>query len=112
LTGARLPDANALTVDDNEILDFLRARFGRIDDRFDPIDQKLDEVVTRLGRLELEVDGSHADYAGLSVRLDNIDRRGSTGRAPPRIGRDARRRLKPDQSCEPVPPPKSALDRR
>jgi len=61
--------------DNGEILDFLRARFGRIDDRFDRIDQKLDEVVTRLGRLEREVAGFHADYAGLSVRLDNSDRR-------------------------------------
>ena len=45
--------------DNGEILDFLRACFGRIDDRFDRIDQKLDEVVTRLGRLEREVAGLH-----------------------------------------------------
>jgi len=42
---------------------------------FDRIDQKLDEVVTRLGRLEREVAGFHADYAGLSGPLDKIDRR-------------------------------------
>jgi len=38
LTGARLPDTDALMADNGEILDFLRARFGRIDDRFDRID--------------------------------------------------------------------------
>jgi predicted nuclease with TOPRIM domain len=37
--------------------------------------EKLDEIITRLGRLEREVAGLHADYAGLSVRLDNLDRR-------------------------------------
>jgi len=46
LTGARLPDTDALMADNGEILDFLRACFGHIDDRFDRIDQKLDEVVT------------------------------------------------------------------
>ncbi|MGH7048129.1 MAG: hypothetical protein ACREE2_17275 [Stellaceae bacterium] len=37
--------------------------------------EKLDEVIARLGRLEREVAGLHADYAGLSIRLDNLDRR-------------------------------------
>jgi hypothetical protein len=37
--------------------------------------EKLDEIITRLGRLEREVAGLHGDYAGLSVRLDNLDRR-------------------------------------
>jgi predicted nuclease with TOPRIM domain len=37
--------------------------------------EKLDEIIVRLGRLELEVAGLHGDYAGLSVRLDNLDRR-------------------------------------
>jgi chromosome segregation ATPase len=35
----------------------------------------LDEIIGRLGRLEREVAGLHADYAALSVRLDNLDRR-------------------------------------
>jgi hypothetical protein len=35
----------------------------------------LDEIIVRLGRLEREVAGLHSDYAGLSVRLDNLDRR-------------------------------------
>ena len=30
--------------------------------------EKLDEIISRLGRLEREVAGLHADYAGLSVR--------------------------------------------
>jgi predicted nuclease with TOPRIM domain len=44
--------------------------------------EKLDEIISRLGRLEREVAGLHRelaglhdDYAGLSVRLDNLDRR-------------------------------------
>ena len=37
--------------------------------------EKLDEIISRLGRLEHEVAGLHTDYAGLSVRLDNLDRR-------------------------------------
>jgi predicted nuclease with TOPRIM domain len=37
--------------------------------------EKLDEIISRLGRLEHEVAGLHGDYAGLSVRLDNLDRR-------------------------------------
>jgi hypothetical protein len=37
--------------------------------------EKLDEIIVRLGRLEREVAGLHGDYAGLSVRLDNLDRR-------------------------------------
>ena len=37
--------------------------------------EKLDEIIVPLGRLEREVAGLHADYAGLSVRLDNLDRR-------------------------------------
>ena len=37
--------------------------------------EKLDEIISRLGRLEREVAGLHADYAALSVRLDNLDRR-------------------------------------
>jgi predicted nuclease with TOPRIM domain len=37
--------------------------------------EKLDEIIVRLGRLEREVAELHVDYAGLSVRLDNLDRR-------------------------------------
>jgi hypothetical protein len=37
--------------------------------------EKLDEIIIRLGRLEREVAGLHGDYAGLSVRMDNLDRR-------------------------------------
>jgi hypothetical protein len=37
--------------------------------------EKLDEIIVRLGRLEREVAGLHGDYAVLSVRLDNLDRR-------------------------------------
>jgi hypothetical protein len=61
--------------DNGEILDCLRARFGRMDERFDRIDYKLDEFVPRLGRLERGVAAFHTDFAGLLVRLDNIDHR-------------------------------------
>ena len=37
--------------------------------------EKLDEIIVRLGRLEREIADLHSDYAGLSVRLDNLDRR-------------------------------------
>ena len=37
--------------------------------------EKLCEIVSQLGELEREVAGLHSDYAGLSVRLDNLDRR-------------------------------------
>ena len=37
--------------------------------------EKLDEIIVRLGRLEREVAGLHTDFASLSVRLDNLDRR-------------------------------------
>ena len=37
--------------------------------------EKLDEIIVRVGILECEVAGLHTDYAGLSVRLDNLDRR-------------------------------------
>jgi hypothetical protein len=40
-----------------------------------PQREKLDEIIVPLGKLEREVVGLHADYAGLSVRLDNLDRR-------------------------------------
>ena len=37
--------------------------------------EKLDEIIVRLGRLEREIAGLYGDYAGLSVRLNNLDRR-------------------------------------
>jgi len=53
------------------ILDMLRAiRAEQTAQR-----EKLDEIIVRLGRLEREVAGLRGDYAGLSVRLDNLDRR-------------------------------------
>jgi hypothetical protein len=49
----------------SEVLDFLRARLTRLDDRLDRIDRKLDEVVTRLGALERKVAGFDTDYAAI-----------------------------------------------
>ena len=39
-----------------DVLDFLRARFTRLDERLDRIDRKLDEAVTRLDRIERRLD--------------------------------------------------------
>jgi tetrahydromethanopterin S-methyltransferase subunit G len=58
-----------------DVLDFLRTRFPRLDDRLDHIGRKLDEVVTRLGALERKVAGIELDYAAIQKRLDNVDRR-------------------------------------
>ena len=57
------------------ILDFLRGRFARLDDRLDRIDHKLDEVITRLGIVERDVAGIKMDFAAMNLRLDNISRR-------------------------------------
>ena len=56
-----------------DVLDFLRGRFARLDDRLDRFDRKLDEVVTRLGVLQRKVAGIELDYAAIQQRLDNID---------------------------------------
>ena len=53
-----------------EILDFLRGRFARLDDRFDRIDHKLDEVITRLGIVERDVAGVKMDFTAMNLRLD------------------------------------------
>jgi tetrahydromethanopterin S-methyltransferase subunit G len=58
-----------------DVLDFLRVRFTRLDEGLDRIDRKLDEVVTRLGALERKVAGIELDYAAIQQRLDNVDRR-------------------------------------
>ena len=42
------PPHDALMTDNAEIMDFLRARFARVDERFDRFDRSLDEVVIRL----------------------------------------------------------------
>jgi hypothetical protein len=39
------------------------------------IREKQDEIVVRLSRLEREAASLHLDFAGLSMRLDNLDRR-------------------------------------
>jgi len=54
---------------------------------------KLDEIIVRLGRLEREVAGLHGDCAGLSVRLDNLDRPCRAHRAQAGTGRSSDIRL-------------------
>jgi archaellum component FlaC len=67
--------------ENSEVLDFLRARFARQDERLDRMEGKLDEVSTRLGAVERDVEGLHdglaalrVDLASMQGRLDGIDR--------------------------------------
>lgn len=57
-----------------DALDFLRARFLRLDDHLDRMDRKRDEIVTRLGALERKGAGVELDYAAVQQRFDNVDR--------------------------------------
>jgi hypothetical protein len=56
---------------DNLVLAMLRRIRGILED---PI-RKFDEVILRLGRLDREVANLHGDFAGMSLRLDNLDQR-------------------------------------
>jgi cell division protein FtsB len=53
------------------ILSLLRAIRAKLDDH----DRKLDELIVRVGRLEREIVNLHADFATISLRIDNLDRR-------------------------------------
>ena len=60
------------------VLDYLR----RLDGRFDGLDQRLDELVSRVGGLErgqadlrLDVAEVHVALTGVSLRLDHLDGR-------------------------------------
>jgi tetrahydromethanopterin S-methyltransferase subunit G len=46
-----------------------------IDERFDNIERKLDEVVTRVSSLGEHFAGFQRELAAVNVRLDNLDRR-------------------------------------
>jgi hypothetical protein len=56
---------------ENLVLRYLR----RIDARFENVERKLDELVTRVGSLERGFAGFHTDLAAINLRLDNLDRR-------------------------------------
>jgi len=63
---------------ENLVLVPLRAIRGTLDDHT----RRFDEVIDRLARVERELVGTrrditnlHEDWAGMSVRLDNLDRR-------------------------------------
>jgi tetrahydromethanopterin S-methyltransferase subunit G len=67
---------------EENILDFLRARFNRIDARLDDHSRKFDDVITRLGALERgqadlrrDIAEVHVGLAAVNTRLDNLDRR-------------------------------------
>jgi hypothetical protein len=72
-----------------DVLDFLRSRFARMDERFDKIERVLQEHTDRLARIETTLVGVRRDTAdlyayavslsqrmdGLNERLDRIERR-------------------------------------
>ena len=58
-----------------EVLDFLRLGFDRVDAQLVTIDRRLDELTTRVGRLERSVADLHVALAEQSVRIDGIDAR-------------------------------------
>ena len=58
--------------DNKEVLDFLRLRFARIEERMDKSDGRIDEVINRLGRVERLVADLHGQGAEHSVRMDRI----------------------------------------
>jgi hypothetical protein len=53
------------------ILTMLRAIRAKLDEH----DQKFDELILRVGRMEREIANLHVDFATISLRLDNLDRR-------------------------------------
>ena len=59
----------------DDILDFLRERFNRVDRQLDEIKQTLADHTTRLSRLEREVANLHGDFATLSERIDRVEER-------------------------------------
>jgi hypothetical protein len=64
-----------MTFDGAEAIDFLRASFAGVYDRLDRIDQRLDELTLRVGSLEREMASTRVDIAGLSLRIDYLDKR-------------------------------------
>jgi len=58
--------------DKAEILDLSSARLARRDVRFDRIDEKLHEVISRLSMLERDLCAMKIDFAGMYVRLHNV----------------------------------------
>jgi len=64
----------------SEVLDFLRARFARQDERFDRVERKLDELLPvwpRSNAMSLHGDFAalKVDFASMQSRLDSMDRR-------------------------------------
>ncbi len=58
--------------DNTEIIDFLRVRFARVDDALQRIDQRLDELTGRAGRMERMMADLHVQMAEHSIRMDRI----------------------------------------
>ena len=65
-----------------DILDFLRPQFARVNERLDGLSADMAaltvdmaDLTARTGRLELLVAALRGDFAGQSLRLDNIETR-------------------------------------
>jgi predicted nuclease with TOPRIM domain len=59
----------------DEVLDFLRLNFARLNERIDRIEADMAEFRERLGHIEGQVAGIYGMYATLSSRMDRMDRR-------------------------------------
>ena len=54
----------------DEILDFLRVSFARLNERIDRIEADMAEFRERLGHIEGQIAGIYGMYATLSSRMD------------------------------------------
>jgi archaellum component FlaC len=59
----------------DEVLDFLRVNFARLNERIDRIEGDMTEFRERLGHIKGQVAGIYGMYATLSLRMDRMDRR-------------------------------------
>jgi hypothetical protein len=70
------PEASALDMaDESDILDFLRADFARIHERFDRTETRVGELTTQVAAIERELGAVRVDYASTRLCLENMDRR-------------------------------------
>jgi archaellum component FlaC len=59
----------------DEVLDFPRVSFARLNERIDRIEADMAEFQERLGHIKGQIAGVYGMYATLSSRMDRMDRR-------------------------------------
>ena len=59
----------------DEVPDFLRVSFARLNERLDRIEADMAEFRERLGHIEGQIAGIYGMYATISSRMDRMDRR-------------------------------------